>query len=154
MVDLRIDVVRAARQHDAAAVILLDPRERRRALRADVGLCVLLLEPCGMDGGTGLRGGNAPRLFAEVSQALRGGLLVRKGEEGAQIGHTVLTDGVDVIFKIFGVGDDDGTVEVVLCAGRLLMLIEHARVEDGPDTVVDEPLHMAVGQLCWIALRL
>ena len=154
VVDLRIDVVRAARQHDAAAVILLDPRERRRALRADVGLCALLLEPCGMDGGTGLRGRNAPCLFAEVSQALRGGLLVRKGEEGAQIGHTVLADGVDVIFKIFGVGDDDGTVEVVLCAGRLLMLIEHARVEDGPDTVVDEPLHMAVGQLRGIALRL
>ena len=68
--------------------------------------------------------------------------------------QAVLADGVDVIFKIFGVGDDDGTVEVVLCAGRLLMLIEHARVEDGPDTVVDEPLHMAVGQLCGIALRL
>ncbi len=98
--------------------------------------------------------GNAPRLFAEVSQALRGGLLVRKGEEGAQIGHTVLADGVDVIFKIFGVGDDDWTVEVVLCARRLLMLIEHTGVEDGPDTVVDEPLYMAVGQLGGVALGL
>ena len=43
---------------------------------------------------------------------------------------------------------------MVLGVLRLLILIEHARVENGGDPLLHQPLHVAVGQLGGIALRL
>ena len=43
---------------------------------------------------------------------------------------------------------------MVLGLLRLLMLIEHAGVEDGPDALIDEPLDVTVGQLGGVALGL
>ena len=41
---------------------------------------------------------------------------------------------------------------MILRAGGLLMLVEHAGVKNGLDAFIDEPLHMAVGELGGVAL--
>ena len=79
------------------------------------------------------------RLLAEVEPGASAAVFSSgEGEEGAHDrSHRPRRWRSTLLLMIFGVGDDDGTVEVVLRAGRLLMLIEHAGVEDRPDTVVD-----------------
>ena len=40
---------------------------------------------------------------------------------------------------------------MVLCSRRFLVFVEYAGVKDRFDTLVDEPLYMAVCQLCGVA---
>ena len=69
-----------------------------------------------------------------------------------EITHRAIGHGFDVVLDILGIRDDDRAVEVVLRARHLLMLVEHAGMEDGLDAVVDEPLGVSVGELGGIAL--
>ena len=43
---------------------------------------------------------------------------------------------------------------MVLCSQRFLVFVEYAGVKDRFDALVDEPLYMAVRQLCGVALGL
>ena len=75
-----------------------------------------------------------------------GDFLAGKGEEGADVADFVQSATASTLFFRFsGIGDHDGAVVVILRAGGLLMLVEHAGVENGLDALVDQPLHMAVG---------
>ena len=152
VVDLGVNVVGPPCKDNAAAAVFLHLGERSRARGADVGLRFLLLLPREVRGAARLLFGDVPDLFAELRKAVGRDLFAREGEEGVQVAHGAVGHGFDVILDILRVRDDDGAVEVILRARHLLMLVEHAGVEDGLHAVVDEPLGVAVSELCRVAL--
>ena len=152
MVDLGVDVVGSSGEHNAAAAVFLHVGERLRARGADVCLCLLLLFPRKVGGTARFPLGNVPRFLAELHEPVGCDLLIRKGKEGVEVAHRAISHGFDIVLDILGIRDDDRTVEVVLRARHLLMLVEHAGMEDGLDAVVDKPLGVAVGKLGGIAL--
>ena len=152
VVDLRVDVVGSARENDAPGVIVRHPLQGFLPLRPDVGLGVLLFRPRIMDSGADFLTVNAPLFLAQGSQPVGGDFLAGKGQEGADVADFAVGNGFHVVFQILRVGDHDGAVVVILCAGGLLMLVEHAGVENGFDSLIDEPLDVTVGELGGVAL--
>ena len=152
VVDLRVDVIGAAGEDDAAAVSVLHLAQYAGALPADVLLGAKLLRPgaVGRFADVGLR--NLPVLGKEGNETVGGGLFVGHGDKGPEIADLLIRHVLDVVLEVLGIGDDDGAVEVVLGIAGLLMLIEHTGMEDGADAAVDEPLDMPVGELRGIAL--
>ena len=101
-----------------------------------------------------LPGPDAPLLRAGLHKPVGGDLLVGEGDEGADDVLFMLGDFLHVVLEVFGVGDHDRAVEVILRLAGLLVLIEDAGVEDGLDPLVDEPLDVPVGELGGVALGL
>ena len=154
MVDLRVDVVGPAGQHDAPTAGGLHLTKQFGPLGAHIILGSLLLGPGQLHSPAYLLLGNIPFLFTQAHQPVRGHPLAGKGDEGPDIADLPIGHGFHIVFQILRVGHHHRAVIVVLGSRRLLMLIEHAGVEDGLDALVNEPLHMAMGQLGRIALRL
>ena len=152
VVDFGVNVIGSASQNDAPCVIVRHPLQGFLPLRPDVGLGVLLFRPRIMDSGADFLTVNAPLFLAQGSQPVGGDFLAGKGQEGTDVVDFAVGHGFHVVFQILRVGDHDGAVVMILRAGGLLMLIEYAGVEDGLDALVDEPLHMAVGELGGVAL--
>ena len=152
VVNFRVDVVGSARENDAPGVIFCHPLQRLLPLCTNVGLGALLFFPRTVDGGADFLTVDAPLFLAQGSQSVGGDFLAGKGQEGTDVADFAVGNGFHVVFQILRVGDHDGAVVMILRAGGLLMLVEHAGVEDGLDALVDEPLHMAVGELGGVAL--
>ena len=152
VVDLRVDVVGAAGEDDAAAVGGLHLLQHAGAFPADVLLGAKLLRPGAVRRFADVRLRNLPVLSKEGNEAVGGGLLIGHGDEGPEVADLLVRHVLDVVLEVFGVGDDDRAVEVVLGVAGFLVFIEHAGVEDGADAAVDEPLDMPVGELRGVAL--
>ncbi len=60
----------------------------------------------------------------------------------------LVDDSINVIFNIFRIRGYDGAVVVVVGVLKLLPLIRNTGVENMMDALIDQPLHMPVGQLC------
>ena len=59
-------------------------------------------------------------------------------------------DSVHIVFDVFRVGSNNRAVVVVVGIFEFVPLIGNGRVEDMFHAFVDQPLHMAVSQLCRI----
>ena len=66
--------------------------------------------------------------------------------------HLAVYDGVHVILDVLRVGGDDRAVVVVVGLLKLIPFVGNGRVEDMFHTLVDQPLHMTVGQFRRITL--
>ena len=119
----------------------------------DVRFGLLLFLPGETDSSAHLCFRDVPLLFAQKHQAVCSDRFGGKGDKRADVFYFAVRDRIDVVFQIFRVGDDDRAVVVVLRVFCLLMLIEHTRMEDGLDAVVDEPLYVPMRELCRVALR-
>ena len=95
---------------------------------------------------------DAPLFRAGLDQPVGGDLLVGKCDEGADDVLGPLGNCFHVVLDVLSVGDYDRAVEVILCLGGLLVLIENAWVKDGLDALVNEPLDVPVGELGWVTL--
>ena len=160
MVDLRVVVVRAARQHDAVRVGLLHPQQRLGALLADVGLERLVLGPCGVHRGVdlGLRGRRhvlaaqlGMRLDQLHEQALLQVLLLIVGQPRVQELRVRGTQLVDVEAQRLGVACHDGAVEMVAGALVLLTLPLAAGEPDEVGMLVQQVHDVAVRELRRVA---
>ncbi len=154
VVDFRVGMIRASGEDNALSAVLRHPVERLFAFRADIRLRGTLRLP-------GLMHRRAHFVFLnlicfteEAHEVVCGDLFACQRKEGLEYPHAPLGYILDVVGDIFRIGDDHRAVEVILGVHVLLMLIEHARVEDGPDTLVNQPLHMTVRELRRIALAL
>ena len=152
VVDLRVNVIGSSRKNNAPGVIVRHPLQGFLPLRPDVGLGVLLFFPCLVDGSADFLPVDAPFFLAQGGQPVGGDFLAGEGEKGADVADFAVCDGFHVVFQILRVGDHDGAVVMILRAGGLLMLVEHAGVKNGFDALVYEPLYMAVGELGGVAL--
>ena len=152
VVNLRVDVVGSARENDAPGVIIRHPLQRLLPLCTNVGLGALLFFPCLVDGSADFLPVDAPFFLTQSGQPVGGDFLAGEGEEGADVADFAVCDGFHVVFQILRVGDHDGAVVVILCAGGLLMLVEHAGVKNGLDAFIDEPLDVAVREFGGVAL--
>ena len=150
VVDFGVDVVGAAGEHDAAAVVLLHVGERGQALLLHVVLEDLVFGIGGLDCGFDfLTGDVGPgELFED---AVDHELVVGEVEVRVHVAHAVFT-------QLRHVGADDErivghnrAVVMIVRVGHEVLLVAHARVEDGLDALVDQPLDMAVHQLGRVA---
>ena len=150
VVDFGVDVVGAAGEHDAAAVVLLHVGERGQALLLHVVLEDLVFGVRGLDCGFDfLTGHVGPGELFE--NAVDHELVVGEIEVRVHVAHAVLAQ-----FGHVGADDErivghDRAVVVVVRVGHEVLLVAHARVEDGLDALVEQPLDMAVHQLGRIA---
>ena len=67
--------------------------------------------------------------------------------------YVSLCDGFHIVLQVLRIGDHNGTIIVVLCTAGFLPFIEYAGMENSFDALIDQPLHMSMGQLCRITLR-
>ena len=154
VVYLRVDVVGTSRQDYAPAALLFHLFQKLCAPTAHVVLGPVLLGPGQLYRMAHFLLRNVPLFPAELHQPVGGHPLAGKGYEGADIAHVTVGHGLHIVFQVLRVGDYHRAVIVVLGSRGLLVLVKDAGVEDSLDALVDEPLDMAVGQLCRIALRL
>ena len=152
VVDFGVNVIGPASQNDAPRVIFRHPLQRLLPLCTNVGLGALLFFPRTVDGGADFLTVDAPFFLTQSGQSVGGDFLAGKGEEGADVADFAVGNGFHVVFQILRVGDHDGAVVMILRAGGLLMLIEYAGVEDGFDSLIDEPLDVTVGEFGGVAL--
>ena len=166
MVDLGIDMVGTTRQHDAVAVVLLDPTQRLLALGAhgrlevEVGLPREIDGIGNLDARRPLHGQHVDTLSPEVflalldqmlEEALLEGLLVVIGNEWVEELRAAVLELVDVELESLGVAHDDGTVVMVVCALVLLTLPADAGHPDEVDVLVEQIHDVTVRQLGRIA---
>ena len=152
VVDFGVNVIGPASQNNAPRVIFRHPLQRLLPLCTNVGLGALLFFPCLADGSADFLPIDAPFFLTQSGQPVGGDLLAGKGEEGTDVADFAVGHGFHVVFQILRVGDHDGAVVMILRAGGLLMLIEYAGMENGFDSLIDEPLDVTVGELGGVAL--
>ena len=150
MVDFGVDVVGTAGEHDASAVVLFHIGKRGQTFLLHVMLEDLVFGIGGLDRGFGLFAGHVgPRKLFD--DAVNHELMVGKVEVRVHVTHVVLA-------QLRHVGADDErivghnrAVVMIVRVGHEVLLVAHARVEDGLDALVDQPLDMAVDQLGRVA---
>ena len=152
VVDLGINVIGTACENNAAAMRGLHLFQHAGALLTDVLFGAELLRPGAVCSFPDIGFRNLPVLGKERDETVGGSLLIGHGDERPEITDILIRHVLHVVFEILRIGNDNGTVEMVLGITGFLMLIEYAGMEDGTDTAVDEPLDMSVGQLCGITL--
>ena len=145
-----VDVVGTAGEHDASAVVLLHVGKRGQTFLLHVMLEDLVFGVGGLDRGFGFLAGHVgPRKLFD--DAANHELMVGEVEVRVHVAHAVLT-------QLRNVGADDErivghnrAVVMIVRVGHEVLLVAHARVEDGLDALVDQPLDMAMHQLGRIA---
>ena len=167
MVDLGIDVIGAARQHDAVMAGLFHPGKDLLSFFLRVRFCLQKLLPGQMGGGTDLRLRKSWNLSAVFRQAVLAEfcqeflhepicqhLFIGKGEEGIHEVDMVVVEAFHVVFDVLRIGGDHGAVIVVACIRGFVPLIGDAGVEDPLYPVFDQPFDVSVHQLCRVAFGL
>ena len=152
VIDLRVDMIGPPGQDNTAAAIVLHLLQYPLSFRHDVGLGLPLLRPGCLDCRLDFGSRDVPFLLTELYQPFGSNLFIGKGHKGADIAHFPLCNSLHVVFQVFRIGGHHGAAVVVLSILVLLVFIKHTGVENGGDSLVYEPLHMAVGQLGGIAL--
>ena len=115
VVDLGVEVVGAARQHDAAHAVLTHPLDGFDALRADLSLDGGVLLPRLVQGGLHLFDGNVVAVFLEGLGQMGGQVLaVTEVDERADELRAGLRQALHVVADDLGVGRHDGAVVGVL----------------------------------------
>ena len=150
VVDFGVDVVGTTGEHDASAVVLFHIGKRGQTFLLHVMLEDLVFGVGGLDRGFGLFAGHVgPRKLFD--DAVNHELMVGKVEVRVHVTHVVLA-------QLRHVGADDErivghnrAVVMIVRVGHEVLLVAHARVEDGLDALVDQPLDMAVDQLGRVA---
>ena len=151
VVDLGVEVVGAAREHDAAHAMLTHPLDGFDALRADFGLDGGVFLPGLVEGGLHLLDGDVVAVFLEGLGQVCGQILaVAEVDEGADELCARLQEALHVVADDLGVGRHDGAVEGVFGLGELLLEVD-AGVEDRRDALVQQGLDVSVDQLGRVA---
>ena len=151
VVDLRIGVIGAAAEYNAAAAVRFHPVERPFALGADIRLGAQLFRPRLAAGGAHLVGGNLPFLRKHGAEPILGGFFVAEGEKRMDKADVLRRQILNVVADIFRRTDDHGAVVFVL-RPRLRPLKEYAGIEYGMYARVDQRLNVSVRQLGGVAL--
>ena len=55
-----------------------------------------------------------------------------------------------LFFNVFRIGSNDRAVVMIVGVRRFVLFVRHARIPDGLDALLQQPHHMAVGNLCRI----
>ena len=154
VMDFGIDVIGAACKDDAVLFILLAPLYGALALGLDIRLDLQKFFPTRMRRGAGLGSRDIKLLLHNLLELGAQNLFVRERHEGAQEADVLGLDFFHVVFNVLGVARDNRAVIVIARPVFLIPLVGNAGVEDGLHAVLDEPTHMAVGNLRRVALRL
>ena len=152
VVDLRVNMIRAAAEYDSPPSGFFQVGEDFFALLFHIVAESVLFAPCGM-GGTAHFFFFDPVFRAKYFDKLVGKYFFgRKRHERIQETHLSLGNGVDVVLDVFRIRGHDRAVVVVVGIRKFVPLIRNARIKDHIHTFIDQPLDMAVGELCRIAL--
>ena len=152
VIDLRVDVVGAPREHQPALPGFRHPVEQFPALFADIGFRFSLFRPRGSDGGADLVRRDIPRFAADLRESLRDVGFALEGQEGVQIADLARHHVLHIVLDVLGVRDHHRAVVAVLRVFVLAVFVENGGVEDRRDPLADQPLDMPVRELRGIAL--
>ena len=178
VVDLRIHVVRATCEHDAAVAGLLHPAEGLLALLLHILMRTLELCPGLMRRRADLLLGEIPllklladllegeladrtdrildavRVDEDLHELVRADLFVRQREERLHEEDGVVLQVLDVINDVLRIGGDHRAVVVIARIRRFVPLVRNARVPDELLAVLHQPLDVTVCDLRRVALGL
>ena len=150
VVDFRVDVVWAAGEHDALAVVFLHVGEGLEAFHLHVVLEHFVFGVGGLDRGFGFLAGHVgPGEF--LDDAVHHELMVGHVEVRAHVAHAFLAQFGHVRADDHRIVGHDRAVVVVVGVGNEVLLIAHARVEDRLDALVEQPLDVAVHEFGRVA---
>ena len=152
VVNFRVNVIRPSRQHDALLVVLLHPLQCLQAFGAHIGFGALLLVPARVNRVTNFLLRDIEGLAEKAHKRVRRRLFAGQREERFKHPHAPFGHVLDVVGDVLRIRHNHRTVKVVLGLHILLPLVEHARIEDCPDALINQPLHMPVRHLRRIAL--
>ena len=151
VVDLRVDVVRSARENNAVAAGLLEIFQCLDSLGLDIASVLRLLFPRRVRRILHL---DLRDVMEDFDEAVCHDLLAGEREERVHEADRRVTELLDVVLDILRVGRHDRAVVVIDCAREFISLERNARVENELHALADQPLNMAVRELGRIALRL
>ena len=151
VVNLRVHMVGPSGQDNASLSVFLQPGQSLLALFLQIIAGGSQFLPGGMGGHPDFGSRNLECSGKFLYKCIGEYLLIGKGHKGIHETHVFLGQRLHVIFNIFRVGGDHGTVVVVACVRALIALIRDAGVEDELYALFDEPGHMSVHQLGRIA---
>ena len=151
VVDLGVEVVGAACEHDATHAVLTHPLDGFDALRTDFGLDGGVFLPGLVQGGLHLLDRDVVAVFLEGLGQVGGQVVaVAEVDEGADELGAGLRQALHVVADDLGVGRHDGAVEGVFGLGELLLEVD-AWVEDRRDALVQQGLDVSVDELGRVA---
>ena len=152
MVNLRVNVVRAAGENYTAPACLLKVLKSLLTLPADIVFCLKKLKPCSFGCCFNLLLRYLrPEFFYKT---LRHNLKAFECKEWVTEIYVFSYKLLYVILYILGIRSNDRTVVVVVGIINLLVLIRNTRIEDELDTLSYKPCYMSVCKLCRITLGL
>ena len=150
VVDFRIDMVRAPGKHDAPAVVLLHVRQCAQTLLLHIMFEHLVFGVRGLDRRFGFLTGHVGPCEL-LDDTVDHQLMIGEIEIGTHVVHALLAQFGHVRADDHRVVRHDRAVVVVVGVGHKILLVAYARVEDGCDALVEQPLDMAVHQLGRVA---
>ena len=176
VIDLRVDMVRAAGKDDAVHMMLCHVLERLSALHLDILAALGKFLPAGADGVAHfllrngirdivrLRHHDTGSLFLNLSalrilsalrefidERIRDGAQGGEGEERIAIGDLTARDFIHIVADVLRIGGDNRAVVVVVGLSCLGALIEQRRVEDEVHLLMNQPRDMPMHEFCRIA---
>ena len=153
MVDLRVHVIGTSCQDNAPLSVILHPLEGLLPFLFHILPGGDQLLPCGMGSHLHLSSRDLEGFCKFLYKGICQDGLVGKCHEGVHEMHMLLLQSLYIVLDIFCVGCHHGAVVMVACCRAFVALIGNAGVEDKLHALADQPGHMAVDQLCRIALR-
>ncbi len=151
VVDLGINMVGTAGQHDAPAVVFPHPAQGFLPFFPDSLAAALHFFPSLFRGGADLRGRDLREGLDQLSLCR---FQTGQGQERIPEIDLLRLQLINIVFDVFRVGGDDGTVVMVVGVRKLVPLIGNTGIEDQFHSLLDQPGHMPMGQLCRIAFGL
>ena len=149
MMNLRVNMVRAACQNDAPAACLLQILKRLLTFFLNVLMYGSHFLPCLMGGFLHLR---CRDIRENLSQSPGNDLLRGQSQEWIHKGNGRIVKLVHIVLNILCIRGNDRAVVMVDCVREFISLVRDTRVENEFHTIFDQPGHMSVGKLGRIAL--
>ena len=153
VVDLRINMVRSAGKHNSASALFRHFLQASFTFSLYIALCFTLFRPCCVYSCPYLMSRDVPFLRTGLDEAVCRCFFVGQGNKRPDDMLVPFGDFLYIVLKVLRIRHHNGTVKMILCTARLLMFIENTGIENGFDTLIDQPLDVTVGQLGRITLR-
>ena len=147
--DLRVNMVRTACKDDTPAACLLQILKRLLAFFFNVLMYGIHFLPCLVSGFLHL---GFRDIRENLSQSLCNDLFRGQGQERIHKGNGRIVKLVHIVLNILCIRGNDRAVVMVDCIREFISLVRDTRIENEFHTIFDQPGHMSVGKLGWIAL--
>ena len=144
MVDLGIKMVWTTSQNDTEHVMFINVSESFFALSTYIFLDLLCLCVCRMYCASDLVHCHVVVLGHLTVHTLYKSLLIVQSHKWSDECYVVSLEFLHIVLDVLGIRSNDRTVVVVVCLRRLVHLVRYTWIEDGLDSILQQPHNMSV----------